>query len=64
MPQRGNVSDVRVKVAIRLSPDGLTEVDRLAEAEHRTRSDMIRVLLIEAVQARRRSEGKIMRMDS
>lgn len=51
-------------MAIRLSPDGLTEVDRLAEAEHRTRSDMIRVLLIEAVQARRRSEGKIMRMDS
>jgi metal-responsive CopG/Arc/MetJ family transcriptional regulator len=52
--QRGSLSDVREKVAIRLSPDGLAEVDRLAEAEHRTRSDMIRVLLIEAVQARRK----------
>jgi metal-responsive CopG/Arc/MetJ family transcriptional regulator len=44
----------REKVAIRLSADGLAEVDRLAEAEHRTRSDMIRVLLIEAIAARRK----------
>lgn len=44
----------REKVAIRLSPEGLAEVDRLAEVEHRTRSDMIRVLLIEALETRRR----------
>jgi predicted transcriptional regulator len=44
----------REKVAIRLSPEGLFEVDRLAEVEHRTRSDMIRVLLIEAIAARRK----------
>ena len=44
----------REKVAVRLSSDGIAEVDRLAELEHRTRSDMIRVLLIEAIEARRR----------
>ena len=38
---------------MRLSPAGLADIDALAEAEDRTRSDMIRVLLIEAVQARR-----------
>lgn len=44
----------REKVAVRLSPAGIEEIDRLAQAEHRTRSDMIRVLLIEAIEARRR----------
>lgn len=44
----------REKVAVRLTPAGLGEVDRLAETEHRTRSDMIRVLLIEALEARRK----------
>lgn len=42
----------REKVAVRLSADDLEAIDRLAETEHRTRSDMIRVLLIEAVAAR------------
>ena len=44
----------REKVNVRLSPDGIAEVDRLTEAEHRTRSDMIRVLLLEALERRRK----------
>ncbi|MGE5829798.1 MAG: ribbon-helix-helix protein, CopG family [Micromonosporaceae bacterium] len=44
----------REKVNVRLDPDGLVEVDRLAEVEHRTRSDMIRVLLLEALTHRRK----------
>jgi len=46
----------REKVAVRLSPAGLQAIDTLAEAEHRTRSDMIRVLLIEAIAARRKAK--------
>lgn len=42
----------RQQVAVRLSPDGIDAIDTLAREEHRTRSDMIRVLLIEAVKAR------------
>lgn len=52
------MSQPREKVAVRLSPSGVAEVDRLAESEHRTRSDMIRVLLLEAIEARRRKAGK------
>lgn len=48
----------RQKVAVRLSPAGLAEVDEFAKAEHRTRSDMIRVLLIEAVLARRKKMAR------
>lgn len=44
----------REKVAVRLSAAGIEAIDTLAEIEHRTRSDMIRVLLIEAIDARRR----------
>jgi metal-responsive CopG/Arc/MetJ family transcriptional regulator len=52
------MNQAREKVAVRLSPNGIAEVDRLAELEHRTRSEMIRVLLIEALEARRRKDGK------
>lgn len=50
--------EARVKLAIRLSPLGLAAVDKFATDEDRTRSDMIRVLIMEAVQARRRNGGK------
>jgi len=48
----------REKVAVRLSAGGLEAIDRLAEREHRTRSDMIRVLLIEAIEARRKKDSR------
>jgi predicted transcriptional regulator len=46
------VTDNRVPVTVRLSPDGLAEIDKLATAEERDRSSMIRILLREAVAAR------------
>ena len=49
----------RQKVAVRLSPGGLGAIDEMAEAEHRTRSDMIRVLLVEAVAARQKKAGRL-----
>jgi len=52
-----DVTETREKVAVRLSPSGIAAIDKLAAAEHRTRSDMIRVLLIEAIE-RRRKEAK------
>jgi hypothetical protein len=54
-PTRFN-PDRRVQVAVRLSPGGLAAVDALAEEEDRTRSDMVRVLLVEAVTARKRKK--------
>jgi hypothetical protein len=46
--------DNRVPVTVRLSPDGLAEVDKLAADEERDRSSMIRLLLREALAARQR----------
>ena len=45
-------------VGVWLAEAGLGELDRYAAAEERTRSDMIRVLLIEAISARRRKETR------
>jgi len=45
-------SDNRVPVTVRLTPQGLAEIDRMADDEERDRSSMIRLLLREAVQAR------------
>lgn len=50
----GAVSDNRVPVTVRLSPEGLAEIDKLAEADERDRSAMIRLLLREALAARQR----------
>lgn len=43
-------------VGVRLSQPGYDVVEQMARAENVTVSDMIRTLLSEAVQARRRSE--------
>lgn len=40
-------------VTIRLAVAGVAEIDRLAEAEDRDRSSMIRILLREAIAARK-----------
>lgn len=48
--------DRRVQVAVRLTPAGLAAVDKLAEEDQRTRSDMIRILLAEACAARERAK--------
>lgn len=39
---------------IRLRPDSIALIDAMAEADKRTRSDMVRVLLIEAIEARQK----------
>lgn len=56
--QTCTLSDVstqdRVPVTVRLSVAGLAEIDRMAEAEERDRSSMIRILLKEAVAARQK----------
>lgn len=47
----------RSQVVVRLSETGLEAIDEYAQAEQRTRSDMIRILLAEAITARRKREG-------
>ena len=48
----------REQIAIRLSRAGLVEIDRIAEAEERTRSQVIRMLLREALTARAGGVGR------
>jgi len=48
----------REQVVVRLSTDALEGVDNYAAAEGRTRSDMIRILLREAILARRKREAR------
>ena len=48
------MSEPQAPVVVRMRPDIVREIERLAEAEDRTRSDMIRILLKEAMRARRR----------
>jgi predicted transcriptional regulator len=50
------MSSERIPVTVRLTPEGLAEIDRLADAEDRDRSGMIRVLLREATQARQKAK--------
>ncbi|HCT78574.1 MAG TPA: hypothetical protein DGT23_18735 [Micromonosporaceae bacterium] len=42
----------RERVGVRISLEGLAVVDQLAATEERTRSDMIRVLVMEALESR------------
>lgn len=51
------MTEAREEVAVRLSSTLLDRIDRMAETDHRSRSDMIRVLLFEAITARRRKAG-------
>lgn len=46
--------DERVPVTVRISAAGLVEIDRMAAAEERDRSAMIRILLREAVAGRQK----------
>jgi hypothetical protein len=46
-------SDQRIPITVRLSKAGLAEIDKMAEADERDRSSMIRLLLKEAVEARK-----------
>jgi metal-responsive CopG/Arc/MetJ family transcriptional regulator len=48
----------RTQVAIRLTDHGLELIDEYAAQEERSRSDMIRKLLSEAIQHREKSAGK------
>jgi metal-responsive CopG/Arc/MetJ family transcriptional regulator len=51
--QKG-AAEPREVVNVRLGRSGLAAIDQLAVEDKRTRSDMIRVLLAEAVDARRK----------
>lgn len=42
----------RVNVNIRLAPAAIAQVDKLADAEERTRSEMLRILLRDALASR------------
>lgn len=46
--------EARTQIAIRLSEAGLEQIDKIAAAEERTRSQVIRILLREALEARAR----------
>lgn len=48
----------RIKRAIRLSQDGIDAIQEQADSEDRTWSDMARVLLGEAIEARRKRERR------
>jgi metal-responsive CopG/Arc/MetJ family transcriptional regulator len=50
MPRRPNI------IAIRLTDDGLRELDEAAAQEERSRSDMARILIAEAIQLRKQAE--------
>lgn len=43
----------RIQRAIRLSPEGIAAVQELADQDQRTWSDMARILLTEAIAARK-----------
>lgn len=45
-------------IGIRISEAGLKALDELAEQEQRTRSDMVRILLREGMEARARRGGR------
>lgn len=44
------------QIAITLPEEIIEQVDREAEAEHRNRSNMVAVLTIEAIKARKQSQ--------
>jgi hypothetical protein len=46
-----------VTVTVRLLPSGIAAIDQLANLEDRTRSQMVRILLAEALKARGKSRG-------
>lgn len=52
-------TDVRSAVVVRLSRSRIAELDRLADAQECTRSDVIRALLREALNARATHPQKV-----
>lgn len=48
----------RVPVTVRMAQAGVREIDRMAADEDRDRSSMIRILVKEAVEARRKKAGQ------
>lgn len=53
-----SAQEARVLVSTRVSTAGLKEIDAIAKAEGRTRADVVRRLLSEAVAARKRDAGR------
>jgi hypothetical protein len=47
-----DMTEPRITTTIRLSPSGMAAIDQLANLEDRTRSQMVRILLAEALKAR------------
>jgi len=47
-----HVTEPRITINVRLSSSGIAAIDSLAGAEQRTRSQMVRILLAEALKQR------------
>jgi hypothetical protein len=48
------MTEPRITVNVRLSASGIAAIDTLADTEQRSRSQMVRILLAEALKARKR----------
>lgn len=51
-------AEPRKNITVRLSPAGIAEIDAIAEAEQRTRGDMIRILLADGIKNYKRKRGQ------
>ena len=52
-----SMPEPRKNISIRLRPATITEIDAIAEAEQRTRGDMIRILLADGLKSYKRKRG-------
>lgn len=50
--------DARINITLRLSREGIAAVDKIAEVEDRSRSQMLRLLISEAVAARAKQAAR------
>ena len=51
------MTEPRKNITVRLRPSAIAEIDAIAEAEQRTRGDMIRLLLADGLKSYKRKRG-------
>lgn len=56
------MTEPRVTTTVRLGKSGIAAIDQLADQEDRTRSQMVRILLAEALKARGKQQGNVIDM--
>ncbi len=54
---RSSTMAERRNITVRLSEAGIAEIDEIAQAEQRTRGDMIRILLADGIKQYRRKRA-------